>query len=238
MKSDFYTKEKAGVREQVFNKNPYQNFHFNNIFFNAINNLTPSNSRILDIGTGDGFVLFELHKLFQKSGFKLFGIDSSKYMLETAQKKNDIGATFLLGDNYHLPFKDKTFQTVTAKNVTNFSAEETYRIMAPDGIFIFREYGPGKGLVEIANIFQKKLIRSRTPSFYIERLTQAGFRDITLEEFQIFKEYSSRDLIQTLDSFPFIKNYSQEDKYKIISLVGSKSKIKITSDPIVITAKK
>jgi SAM-dependent methyltransferase len=66
-------------------------------------------AKILDIGCGKGYLLYELHKLLP--GSKVTGLDISKYALENS--KEEIRNNLSIHDaKDSLPFKDKEFDLV------------------------------------------------------------------------------------------------------------------------------
>ncbi len=71
----------------------------------------------LDIGCGSGAFMQALHE----QGFNVKGLDASKRMLKTAQKKTSLGSeAFTLADaTESLPFENKTFDTVFASYVAH-----------------------------------------------------------------------------------------------------------------------
>lgn len=238
-KPAFYDKEKAQSREDFFRNNALTPSSINDLFFEMIYKGVPAGSRILDIGTGNAFVLEQLTRRYPLRYGCLQGIDISPEMLEKAKERTSgLDIQLFLGDNMTLPFESEFFDAVTAKNVTNFSEFEVYRVLKNSGSFLFKEYGPGKGLREIADVFKGRLLRSRDPNFYIQRLQSAGFKDIYLKEFDIQRECSFEELLQIMQIFPFLDKFGEEDKIKIKEYFGSKNKMSITSDQIIIIGKK
>ena len=67
------------------------------------------NSKILDIGCGKGFLLYEIYRLLPKA--KLFGIDISSYALKRAKVKDKIRYLNLNAQS-KLPFKKNYFDLV------------------------------------------------------------------------------------------------------------------------------
>lgn len=235
----FYDKEKTQLREDFFRGRTLTYSSINDLFFALIYEGTPTGARILDIGTGNAFVLEQLAKRFPLRYEGLWGIDISPEMLQKAEERiSGLDIHLFLGDNMALPFESDFFDTVTAKNVTNFSESEVYRVLKSHGKFFFKEYGPGKGLKEIAEIFRERLIRARDPSFYTQRLQSTGFRNILLREFNLQREYSFEELLQVIQMFPFLDNLTKEDKTKIRDYFHSQDKIRITSDQIIIVGEK
>jgi len=69
----------------------------------------PKNSKILDIGCGKGFLLFELKKLLPEA--KVTGFDISQYAIE--QSKSEIRKDlFIYNAKYPFPFGDKSYDLV------------------------------------------------------------------------------------------------------------------------------
>ncbi|WP_436862746.1 class I SAM-dependent methyltransferase [Staphylococcus caeli] len=88
-------------------------------WINEINHIVPiiKGSRILDIGTGAGFLAI----LCRQYGAEVTGIDLSTDMIVSAQsnsKKFKKDVNFQVMDAEHLDFKDDTFDVVIARNVT------------------------------------------------------------------------------------------------------------------------
>ena len=236
MSDKFYDSKKVSLRSETF-KNLGSSLAIENAFFESITEDLPTRSNVLDIGTGDGFVLREINKRLGNMGVHIYGVDVSYEMIKVA-KEQVPNATFIEGDNYALPFEDGLFDIVVAKNVTRFSPAEVFRVLAKNGRFVMREYGLGKGLVEIAEMFKGRIIRSRDPSFYINGLQNIGFVDVCLKEFNCKREYLLDNLIQIMNSFPFIENYSKKDEDKIKQKYLDSPTITITSDPILIVGRK
>lgn len=237
--SSFYNKEKAQSREDFFRDSTLTPSSINDLFFGFIYEGIPAGARVLDIGTGNAFILEQLARRYPKRYGNLVGIDVSQEMLEKARERTfGLDVQLILGDNMNLPFQSNSFDAVTAKNVTNFSESEVYRVLKNSGKFFFREYGSGKGLKEIADIFRERLVRSRDPDFYIQRLKSTGFKNLSLKELDVQREYSFEELLQIMQMFPFLDYIGEEDKIKIKSYFGDKDKVKINSDQIIIIGEK
>lgn len=231
-----YNQARAELRESFFKGNSRGMDFVNTLFLDEIYDKTPDFSKILDLGTGNGFVLEQLVKRSGKT-FDLYGLDNSTEMLRLAQERTrGLLITFVLGDNLKIPFQDGYFDSVTAKNVTNLSAGEVYRVLKEDGTFFFREYGRWKGLEEVARLFERDLIRSRDPKFYLRTLSKAGFREIRLQEYHLPRTYSEAEIFTIIKMFPFIKKFDEDKEQEVKALFRDNDKITVTSDPIIITA--
>ena len=236
-RNKFYDNQISDLRNYVFDNDKFIKNELNELFFYLTQKLTNRGGRVLDIGTGNAYVLSELNKRFLNY-FYLYGIDISKEMLVNNHILRGQNINLMLGNNYELPCKNNSFDTVTAKNVTRFSQKEIYRVLKEKGHFIMREYGIGKGLLEISELFQNRLIRVIKPKDYVYRLEKIGFQNIFLKEFTIKRKYNLLQILNIVEMFPFIKDYSKTDKNLIIELFKHKKEVEITSDPILIIAQK
>ena len=107
--------------------------------------------KVLDVGCGTGRLI---KKLLERNSI-VTGIDVSEEMLKIARKKFK-STEFVEGDAEKLPFKDESFDIVTAsflivhlKNLRKFF-DEAYRILKPGGTFI------------VTNINQRKAPKLKT----------------------------------------------------------------------------
>ena len=94
----------------------------------------------LDVGCGPG-----IHaKEYQVMGGTVFGIDQSNPMIEIA-KQNSPLVEFEVGTVYNLPFKDNSFDIVTASlmmfHLDHFdnALQEVRRVLKPQGIFHYSD---------------------------------------------------------------------------------------------------
>ena len=69
-------------------------------------------SRILDVGCGKGFMLYEFQKLIP--GIKLYGLDISKYAIKNSVRS--IKKKLIVGNCTKLPFTDNFFDLVISIN--------------------------------------------------------------------------------------------------------------------------
>lgn len=208
------------------------NTEVNKLFFQIINSYLKDNMKILDIGTGNGYVLKEISEETTKK-IHLYGNDNSEAMLKKA-KENCNSATFSLCSNYNLKYENDFFDMVVGKNVTRFSAKEVNRVLKPEGLFIFREYGKYKGMMEISKIFKDRLIRSRYKSYYDNKMKSNGFTVISSEYIIEKRVFSNVDaIIGIIESFPMIKGFNKEDENILREIYAESRDINITSDGFV-----
>jgi 2-polyprenyl-6-hydroxyphenyl methylase/3-demethylubiquinone-9 3-methyltransferase len=102
-----------------------------------------SNTRVLDVGCGAGFLSNELalHQL------NVTGVDLSEESIKVAQKFDSTKKVkYLAADAYHLPFADQSFDVLTAMDFLEHvdqpakAIQEFSRVLKPGGVFIFHTF--------------------------------------------------------------------------------------------------
>ncbi|WP_202320173.1 class I SAM-dependent methyltransferase [Archaeoglobus neptunius] len=97
--------------------------------------------RILDVGTGTGFVALRLAEL----GHDVTGIDLSEGMLSIAKTKATkagLNVTFIVGDAENLPFDDESFDAVVCRHLLwtlpnpDKAVKEWARVVKPGGMVV------------------------------------------------------------------------------------------------------
>ena len=102
-------------------KNGYGGYYYNSKFWTEVvkdlNNFykLKSGSKILDIGCGKGFMLFDFMKL--NPNFVLEGIDISDYAITNAVP--EVKKILKVGDAKSLPYEDNSFDLVISINTTH-----------------------------------------------------------------------------------------------------------------------
>lgn len=102
-------------------KNGYGGYYYNSKFWTEVvkdlNNFykLKSGSKILDIGCGKGFMLFDFMKL--NPNFVLEGIDISDYAITNAVP--EVKKFLKIGDAKSLPYDDNSFDLVISINTTH-----------------------------------------------------------------------------------------------------------------------
>lgn len=158
---------------------------------------TGSDSKVLDIGYGNGYLLSRLYK---KNHGSLYGIDVSEDMLKIASKRNKKGIydgkiNLFLGDCCDLKFDDKTFDFVTSVNTIYFwnntlkGLKEIYRILGEQGIFFNVVYSK-EWLRKLS--YTKKGFQFFEKEDYINLGKKAGFSKVIVEEIINGKSYFIR----------------------------------------------
>ena len=87
----------------------------------------PENPKILDVGCGKGFLLFDFLKVMPES--EIFGIDISEYAIQNS--KEEIRENLQIGHAINLPWPDNYFDLVfsinTFHNLHNYELEPALR---------------------------------------------------------------------------------------------------------------
>ncbi|MCK4401335.1 methyltransferase domain-containing protein [bacterium] len=113
--------------------------------------------RILDIGTGTGYLVDKLERAFPNA--KIHAADIAFGMVKISSAKKRISRTsFAQADAEFLPYKNDTFDIVISNSVyqwmENYSRgiSELYRVIKPEGKFLFSMFG-GETLRELGISF-------------------------------------------------------------------------------------
>jgi ubiquinone/menaquinone biosynthesis C-methylase UbiE len=249
-KIKFYNQGTAVKREKYFEKKSIFKkiiTDTNRLFFDyiieAINRLSHKNKnriKILDLGTGTGYVP-RILALLSKTDFKIIGVDLAPEMLNMAKlKTKDSRIKYLLGDNKNLPFKSKSFDIVTNKLSTQFDLIEVKRVLKNNGFFIFKEYDKYKGFKEIAEKFKNRYKKSKTnASDYVKILQNLNFHEIILRAFFLKRKYSLQEIKDIFEMTNLIDGFSSKDLNLIKNKIFNKGKkADIHLDPFIIFAQK
>ncbi|EKD94323.1 MAG: hypothetical protein ACD_26C00117G0002 [uncultured bacterium] len=239
--ADFYTKEKAALRDKFFSgkrKNDNSTEYLINICLEKVSKINiPS---ILDLGTGNGFVIKQIVIGSGKlSEGNYYGVDLSNEMVEEAKMycKDLPEIKILQADNFALPFENSYFDLVTDKASTNISAKEIFRILKDNGWFVFKEYSLGKGMKELVELFPGRF-KLKDPLDYIRDLREAGFSYINYEQFHFKKNQTKDELKAILSMAPIMIDYNEKVDFPIIDNYFRDDVISLTSDPFIISARK
>ena len=106
---------------------------------NAIFRLKKESIKWLDVGCGYGYLVKEARE-FSVGGMSIqsFGVDISKYAIS----KSDAKQWLTRGDTCNLPFKDETFDVVSAFHIVEHlprpidALKEYYRVLNVNGLLI------------------------------------------------------------------------------------------------------
>jgi ubiquinone/menaquinone biosynthesis C-methylase UbiE len=128
-----------GKSESIYSENL---MWFTRIFVD----LCGSGNKILDIGSGNGKLAFEM----AQKGNSVTGLDISKIAVKTAEERlkriaPHLQVEFKLGDARKLPFENNIFNYITSQDLVEHISEddfrihlnEVYRVLKPGGSYVF-----------------------------------------------------------------------------------------------------
>lgn len=152
------------------------------------------NSKILDIGYGNGYLI---QKLYKKCNANIYGIDISEDMKNIAERRNNKAVSngklqLFVGDCCNLDFEDEIFDAVTSVNTIYFwndtlkGLSEIKRTLKPGGVFYNVVYSK-EWLKKLS--YTKKGFKFFEKEDYISLGKQAGFSDISIKEIAYGKSY-------------------------------------------------
>lgn len=109
--------------------------------------------RVLDFGCGKGIITQDMLSI--NSSLKITGVDVSKIAIESARKRMPQQKFYIIGDDERLPFKNNSFDFITALDVllfvqdTELIFKELSRILKPQGklLITLPYYGILKNIV-------------------------------------------------------------------------------------------
>lgn len=138
---DRFGKEYQRTREEKHKSRLYNEFLEVPCMIKAVKNI--KNKRLLDVGCGAGVHI----KHYLKAGAKCNGIDLSKTMIELA-KQNCPAVDFKIGSMNQLPYKNSSFDIVTASLCMDYIKtlqpvfKEVSRILKRGGLFYYSTTSP------------------------------------------------------------------------------------------------
>jgi len=165
--------------------------------------------RILDIGTGTGFIALILAGL----GHDVIGIDLSREMINVARRKaNGLKIRFVIGDAEDLPFRDESFDAVVCRHVIwtlpnpKRAIEEWYRVLRDGGkvVIIDGEWYQNSILAKLKRFIGKLFI-----ALFEKRLVLSYRREIS-KYLPLYKKGCLEKVIDLLESVGF-SNISVKD---------------------------
>lgn len=168
---------------------------------------------LLDIGTGGGEKALKL----TSSVSLVVGIDISEGMIDTANsnKKQEkiTNARFCVMDAESIQFPNGFFDVISCRH-SDFNPQEVYRLLSPDGHFLTQQVSEGdkKNLAEHFGRGQNENPDGTLKEKYVDELTEAGFPDVKVQEYNATEYYHRpEDLIFLLKHTPIIPQFGQKE---------------------------
>jgi ubiquinone/menaquinone biosynthesis C-methylase UbiE len=239
--SEFYTQDVIQARSEFFNLHAATDETTRLLIEHAAAHINGyERKRLLDIGTGNGFVLTEVIKRIKApEAVEFHGVDLSEHMVQDAKKRCAFypQITITKGNNFKLPFDDESFDVVTNKLSSHFSIREVIRVLKRSGLFVFKEYGVSKGFAGIAQLFKGR-IESMDPLEYVRELRAFHIRYCSFNQFYVQRTYSREELAVVFRMAPIIKNFDANVDMEAIESVFGRTNIRVIADPFLIIAQK
>jgi ubiquinone/menaquinone biosynthesis C-methylase UbiE len=162
--------------------------------------------RLLDVGTGPGFLLTEIHKI--KSLIELHGLDISSAMVELARKQlGDIPADLRVGDIRKTDYPEKYFDVITCTGSFYLWDEpekglsEIYRILkVGSSAFLFETYKDHD-----VQAVQKAIHDNLRRENILRRMISPRF---LMRQLQM--TYTTGEIVEIIKKTPFANNFAVE----------------------------
>jgi len=151
--------------------------------------------KIIDLGTGSGWLSIELAK--RNNGYQIVGVDLSKGMLALAKQNvetssnNYSNISFIEGDVKYLPFRNDSFDAaISYASLHHWSGDllgifkEIYRVVKDEGVVVIHDLKRDK-----KNLLFIKTIPSKIMRKLLENSVRASYTPFEI------KEILSRDTI-------------------------------------------
>lgn len=239
--SDFYTDNVIKRRSRYFESHGSTDDTTRRLIEQAAGHIDRGQGkRLLDIGTGNGFVLTEVLKEIEKpSAVELRGVDLSENMVQEAKIRCAPypQITITRADNFKLPFANESFDVVTNKLSTHFSIGEVFRVLKHGGLFVFKEYGLFKGFKEISELFSGR-IGIKDPLEYVRELMTFPLKCCSFDQFYVVRTYSIEELADIFSMAPIIRDFDPDVDMKTIAGAFGANNIRVIADPFLIVARK
>jgi SAM-dependent methyltransferase len=173
----------------------------------ALIDLQPGQT-VLDLGSGGGIDVLLSARRVGPSG-KVFGLDMTDEMLALARANQArAGVTnveFLKGEIEAIPLPDASVDVVISNCVINLSPDkdrvlgEAFRVLRPGGTFavsdvVVRKPVP-REVRQSVELWVGCVAGALDEWLYKEKLTAAGFRDVSVEPWRIYDLHAAREVL-------------------------------------------
>jgi SAM-dependent methyltransferase len=173
----------------------------------ALANLNPGET-VLDLGSGGGIDVLLSARRVGPTG-KAYGLDMTEDMLALAhenQRKSGVeNVEFLRGEIEHIPLPDEAVDVIISNCVINLSGDkdqvlrEAFRVLKPGGRFAVSDVVV-RG--EVPDAIRRSMqlwigcvAGALQDSEYIQKLSAAGFTDVTIEPTRIYDVEDARTFL-------------------------------------------
>jgi arsenite methyltransferase len=168
----------------------------------------PPGQTVLDLGSGGGIDVLLSARRVGPAG-KVYGLDMTDEMLalarENARKAGATNVEFLRGDIEHIPLPDNSVDVVISNCVINLSSDkprvlrEAFRVLKPGGRFavsdvVVRGEVPAD-IRRSVELWVGCVAGALEEQEYRTYLSEAGFKDVTVEPWRVYKVEDARELL-------------------------------------------
>ena len=163
---------------------------------------------VLDLGSGGGIDVLLSARRVGPTG-KVYGLDMTDEMLSLAREnQRKAGATnveFLKGDIEHIPLPDNSVDVIISNCVINLSSDkprvlrEAFRVLKPGGRFavsdvVVRGHVPPE-IRRSVELWVGCVAGALEEDEYRSFLAGAGFADVTVEPWRVYRVEDARELL-------------------------------------------
>lgn len=173
----------------------------------AVARLQPGET-VLDLGSGAGIDVLLSARRVGPTG-QVYGLDMTDEMLELArenQRQSGLtNVTFLKGEIEHIPLPDSSVDVIISNCVINLSGDkarvlhEAFRVLHPGGRLAIADIvvqGPVPPEIRrTLELWAGCVAGALEETEYRDLLTQAGFRDVSVEPTRVFRAEDAREFL-------------------------------------------
>jgi ubiquinone/menaquinone biosynthesis C-methylase UbiE len=179
---------------EVMGSNRFRQADYRRLAQRAVGLTTPPGGKVLDIGTGPGFVAIEVAKLLRGTGSQVVGMDLSQAILtlaaENATKAGLNGTlSWREGDAKAMPFKDGEFDLIVSNDSLHHwddplpVFDEIARVLKDDGRCI---------------IHDSKRLQRRWPWLFVKTISLSIPRDFRVHWWNSIKSSYTADELRAI----------------------------------------
>jgi len=164
---------------------------------------------VLDLGSGGGIDVLLSARRVGPAG-KAYGLDMTDEMLALARenqaKSGLTNVEFLKGEIEHIPLPDNSVDVIVSNCVINLSAdkqqvlEEAYRVLKPGGRFAVSDVvvrgAVAPAIRRSVELWVGCVAGAMEEQEYIQKLSRAGFAEISVEPWRVYKTEEARTFIE------------------------------------------
>ena len=199
----------------VMGSNRFRQADYRRLARRAVGPTTPPGGKVLDIGTGPGFVAIEVAKLLKGTGSRVVGMDISQAILtlaaENAAKAGLNGTlSWREGDAKAMPFGDGEFDLVVSNDSLHHwddplqVFDEIARVLKNDGRYI---------------IHDSKRLQHRWPWLFVKTVSLSIPRDFRVHWWNSIKSSYTADELRAILQRSRLTNWRIEEDFMDLMVV-------------------